>query len=412
MAKVSRAILLLLISLHCDAAHARKLLVISVDGLDWRYLHDCDALGLRIENVRRLLEEGEYADGVVGVWPSITWPSHTSIITGARPDQHGILGNRRPKSEGGDYYWTAALLKAPTLWQAAHKHRMKTASVTWPVTADAEIDYNLPEYFFTRQGGEMDLDGVASKSSPGLIDEISTAFPSFPQHWVDDRTRTLAVLYLLRTKKPDLILVHLVDLDSEEHEQGPFTKNAKAVLEYTDELIGEMLTALPAEYSVALVSDHGFERVDYTANVRVLLSQNRVQGQGQPLGGIVTTEDERVAQFLRRKAHEPNSGIGREIPHAELIQYAPDLAHVAAAFEPAEHILFGAQSEGPYLTPAYEKGNHGFWPERRDYRSIFILWGPGIKRGNIGQIQMLSIAGRLAEILQIPFPDSRPGMKP
>ena len=59
--------------------------------------------------MRRLLKTGSYANGVVGVWPTITWPSHTTLLTGVRPDQHGILGNRRPKSEGGDYYWNVDL---------------------------------------------------------------------------------------------------------------------------------------------------------------------------------------------------------------------------------------------------------------------------------------------------------------
>src|SRR5678816_4397143 len=74
-------------------AAAHRLLVISVDGLDWRYLRDRDALGLKIPNLRKLMAKSQIADGVVGVWPTITWPSHTTMLTGLRPDQHGILGN-------------------------------------------------------------------------------------------------------------------------------------------------------------------------------------------------------------------------------------------------------------------------------------------------------------------------------
>ena len=76
-------------------AHAapHKLLVISVDGLDWRYLRDRDALGLSIPNVRKLLARSQTADGVTGVWPTITWPSHTSMLTGVHPNEHGILAN-------------------------------------------------------------------------------------------------------------------------------------------------------------------------------------------------------------------------------------------------------------------------------------------------------------------------------
>ena len=380
----------------------RKLAVISVDGLDWRYLRDRDAMHLQIPHLRRLLREGRYADGVIGVWPTITWPSHTSLITGVRPDQHGIEGNRRPKAEGGEYYWNVDLLKAHTLWQVAHEHGLKTAAVTWPVTVGASIDFNLPEYFLRRQGGSMDLAGVASKATPGLAADIAKSFPSFRQQWVDDRTRTQAALYLLREKKPDLLLMHLVDLDSEEHDQGPFAENADAVLERTDELIGDVMAALPAGYGLAIVSDHGFERVDKTANPRVLLAENHIAGDVQPLGGIVTTTDANVAAFLRQASGDASKGIGAEIPRSELLAYAPKLGHAVAAFQPADHVMFGSAEKGEYFTPPYEKGNHGFWPTRPDYRSVFLIWGPGVARGNAGEMQLIHIAGELAATLGLP----------
>lgn len=402
---------LLLVSFCCglaakqsvsSTAPTHKLIVVSVDGLDWRYLRDRDALRLRIPNMRRLLRDGRFAQGVVGVWPTITWPSHTSLITGVRPDEHGIEGNRRSKLEGGDYYWNADLLKVTTLWRAAHDHGLKTAAVTWPVTVGAIIDFNLPEYFARRQGGSMDLESIASKASPGLVAEITRSYPSFPQQWVDDRTRALAGLFLLREKKPDLLLIHFVDLDSEEHDQGPFTANANAVVERTDELIGDLLAALPADYDFALVSDHGFERVDKIANPRILLAQKKIGGEIESLGGILTTTDAAVAQFIREVAGDPANGIGSEIPRSELLQYAPKLNSAVAAFQPAAHIMFGNAERGQYFTPAIEKGNHGFWPTRHDYRSVYCLYGPGVKSGQLNEMQSIDIAGNLASVLGLP----------
>jgi predicted AlkP superfamily pyrophosphatase or phosphodiesterase len=397
----------LVVSAGClvAATEHHKLLVLSVDGLDWRYVRDRDQLGLRIPHLRRMLREGRYAQGVIGVWPTITWPSHTSLITGVRPDQHGILGNRRPKSQGGDYYWTVDFLKAPTLWQAAGQHGLTTASVTWPVTVDASINFDLPEYFQRRNGGSMDLLSVAHKSTPGLVDEIARAYPSFPQQWVDDRTRTQAALFLLKQKAPDLLLVHFVDLDSEEHDQGPFETNANAILERTDELIGEILLALPADYQLALVSDHGFERVDRTVNLSALLEKEKVAGAVRSMGGIVVTKDESVAKFLRQAEHDPANFIGREIPHEELVRYAPDLRDSVAAFEPADHVMFGPTKNAEFSGPPYEKGNHGFWPLRADYRSVFVLYGRGVQHAVEPEMQMLDIAGRLASCLGFSFPE-------
>ena len=101
-----RRLLILLLITGCLGG-ARPLLVLSVDGLDHRYLRDADKLGLKIPNLHRLMKEGQWAAGVVGVVPTVTWPSHTTLISGVTPAEHGILGNRRPKTEGGDYYWTA-----------------------------------------------------------------------------------------------------------------------------------------------------------------------------------------------------------------------------------------------------------------------------------------------------------------
>ncbi|MGA7712146.1 MAG: ectonucleotide pyrophosphatase/phosphodiesterase [Rhizomicrobium sp.] len=394
--KFAGAVALFFAAAAAQAAPAHKLLVLSVDGLDWRYLRDRDALGLRIPNFRRLLANGEVADGVIGVWPTITWPSHTSIITGARPDQHGILSNGRGPIDPSLSYWSVTKLKSPTLWQCAGEKGLSTAAVTWPVTMDAKITYNLPEVFARRNGGSMDLETIAAHATPGLVDQISKAYPSFPQQWMDDRTRTQATLFLLKQKKPDLILLHLVDLDSEAHDQGPFALNANAILERTDELVGMLLAALPKDYDFALVSDHGFERIDHIANLKVQAAADGIAGDLKPLGGIVTTTDPKVAQWLRQLSQQAGGDVGREISHDELVRYAPALGDAVAAFEPADHVMFGRETTGPVHTPPFEKGDHGFWPLRHDYRSVFLLYGPGIKAEHLPALEMISLEDRLA----------------
>jgi predicted AlkP superfamily pyrophosphatase or phosphodiesterase len=379
-----------------------KLLVLSVDGLDWRYLRDRDALGLKIPNLRRLMAQGAVASGVVGVWPTITWPSHTSIITGVRPDQHGILGNAARGVPFTESYWSARTLKAQTLWQCAGQAGLTTAAVTWPVTVDAAITYNLPEAAMRRNGGSMDLDSVNATATPGLAADITRLYPSFAQQWVDDRTRTQAVLYLLKVKQPDLILAHLVDLDSEEHDQGPFAANANAILERTDELIGDIAAALPQDYDWVITSDHGFERLDRTTNLAVAMAQAGVKGELQASGGLATTKDPAVAAWLRAQSGKAGSDVGREVPHAELALYAPALGDAAAAFEPVDHVMFfGRGAEGPLHAPPREKGEHGFWPLRHDYRSVFIAYGPGVRPGSLPELQMVDLNDRLATLMGI-----------
>jgi predicted AlkP superfamily pyrophosphatase or phosphodiesterase len=233
------------ILLCCCAAIAtlaakQPLVVVSVDGLDNRYLTNTDQMGLKIPNLRRLMREGQISKGVIGVVPTVTWPSHTTMITGVDPVKHGILANWRPP---GEKYLDYSQIKVPTLIGAAHAAGLTIATINWPVTVNAPVDWNIPEYFSTRRGAAQDRRTVESKSKPAdLFEKISAAYPSFPQQWMDDRNRTQAAMYLLQHEKPQLLLIHLADLDSEEHDNAPYTRESKAIVERSDELIGQILS--------------------------------------------------------------------------------------------------------------------------------------------------------------------------
>ena len=391
----------LLAFLAASLGAKQPLVVISVDGLDNRYLADAGRLGLKIPNLRRMMREGQFSRGVVGVVPTVTWPSHTTIITGADPVVHGILGNQRPKSEGGDYYWSESLIRTPTLLRAAHAAGLKTATITWPVTVDAPVDWNLPEYFKRRRGGSMDLRSIESKETPsGLVREISAAHPSFAQEWMDDRTRTLAAIYLLQSKHPDLLLMHLVDLDSEEHDDAPFSREANAILERTDELIGSVLAALPQGSALAVVSDHGFERVDTLVNLKAVAAKQGVNVIAY--GGIAVAQDEAAAEFLRTLKKDAAYGIGREIPKDEVVRFPSVLPLTAGTvFESSEGFMF--TQNGETFSKPSEIGNHGHWPMR--YRAVYVLWGPGVPHEAMPDISMKQIAGKLANVLGISLAD-------
>jgi len=198
------------------------------------------------------------------------------------------------------------------------------------------------------------------------------------------------------------MLVHLAELDSEQHDQGPFTAHAKAVVERSDELLGDLLKVLPKDYDLALVSDHGFEQIDHIANLKVMAAADSMTGTLNIAGGLVTTADANAAAWLRVQSGKGD--VGREIPHDELVRYAPALSDAVAAFEPAPHVMFGSAASGQAHSATSEKGNHGFWPMRPDYHSIFLLSGPGVKPGKLGTIEMLSIEGRLEAAMGITCP--------
>ncbi len=356
------------------------MVVLSVDGLDHRYLRDRDKLALKIPNVRRLMREGALANGVVGEVPTITWPAHTTILTGVPPSVHGIEADQR---------WEYSLIKVRTIWEDLRDANLTSAAITWPVTVNAPITWNLPEYSEKRQGGAMDLAAIRKKATPGLLDEIAAVYPSSPQQWMDDRTRTLAALFLIQEKHPNFLALHLVDLDAEEHETRPFSAASKAILEYTDELIGRILAVLPRDSTLALLSDHGFVSVERTVHPPV--------GEVTPFW--VSARDPAAAQQLEELRNDPDSGVGRKIRSAEWTRFRPNIPEPLAAYEPADGFLFSPKpTDGRYGKP-YEIGAHGLWPGRPDYRSVFLLWGAGIKPQEMPEMSMLEIYPRLKHIL-------------
>lgn len=394
-----RYLLILLLGTICavtSPAQSRKLLVISIDGLDHRYLKDRDALKLRIPNLRKLIAEGALADGVVGVVPTNTWPSHTTLVTGVRSDEHGILDNNIRTEKGVERYWYMTYLKAPTLWHAVRKAGKTSAAITWPVTVGDGIDYNLPEYFQGRAGGAMDLKSIQEKATPGLVDAIAKDYPSFATQWMDDRTRALGTMHILRRYQPDLTLLHFVDHDSTAHEMGPFSREAIATLEYTDELIGGILGILPANTVVAVVSDHGFETVKNEMSVPEFLAARKLSPEGVEVrGGFLSSTNLAASDAFARAG----GCVGREVPRAEVERFLPNAPAGLRIFEPASGCYFARGKEGASLG---ESGRHGHWPTR--YRASFLLWGPGIEKKQMPEMDMRDAAARFAQILGVTWP--------
>jgi predicted AlkP superfamily pyrophosphatase or phosphodiesterase len=114
----SRLITFAALCVAVSACWASPVLMISIDGLKPEYLTQADAHGLRIPTLRRFVQEGAYADGVIASLPTVTYPNHTTLITGVWPPEHGILNNQLFDPEhklAGALYWYAESIKVPTV---------------------------------------------------------------------------------------------------------------------------------------------------------------------------------------------------------------------------------------------------------------------------------------------------------
>jgi Type I phosphodiesterase / nucleotide pyrophosphatase len=388
--------LLFTISLLAQTVHkaeSRKLLVVSIAGLDERFLA-YPASRVKIPNIRKLLRDGAVADGVIGVAPSDAAPSATALVTGVPPFQ-----------------------KAAALWQAASKSGMKTATVCWTAVGTPGIAFNFPENPDALKARNVEFESVASKTTPaGLIDSIEKAAPDFEKDLWDDTSSARAAVWLLKNGKADVVFVQLTDVDSEQRETGALSIYAREVLDTDDDLIGQMLAAAPPGVIVALVSGHGLENQNYIVRPRVLLKlgksaapETRVEVED----GLIGTRDAAVAERLRQFMKDPRrSGIAREVPIAEVSAKAPALVrqrHWIAAFDTPTNYIPSAEDRGPALGPGTHKGVSGLWPTRPAYRSVFIVAGAGIHPKKLGQIDILQIAPTLADAIGIKLPEAHAG---
>ena len=381
-----------------------KLLVVSIDGMDHRYLRDADKLGLKIPTLRRLMNEGALADGVLGIVPTVTWPTHTTMLTGLPAERHGILTNDQP-GQPGQRWWFTKFLKARTLWHAAREKKLKTAAVFWPVTVGATIDFNIPEFWIERAGHSTPLEPVEKHSTPGLTERITRAYPSFPVEMFSDRPAVIAARFLLEKEQPDLTLVHISDLDGEQHATGAFSRHARAMLEYQDELLGWLLQALPPRTVVAIVSDHGFETQTQVYRPKAALREAGLPQDAAAADGLVGATSAQAAAFFRKAVGA--GALAREVPMEEVRRMAPHLKAWVAAFETARDIIPNNSADGPALGKGSGGGVHGLWPTRHDYRASFLLWGPGVRRRRLPQMSMMDHGLTFAEILGLSLPDAQ-----
>src|SRR6185295_7178045 len=226
-----------------------------------------DQFNLKIPNLRRYLREGAHASSVRGVLPTVTYPSHTTMMTGVWPARHGIYANETwdplHKNQAG-WYWYAEDIKAPTLWQAASRAGYVVGSISWPVTAGAPgIAFNIPEYW--RAQTTEDLKLLRLVSTPGLVAEFEKNVGEYTVNLdaveAGDWDRTRYAIAMIQRKGVRFLTLHLAAFDHVEHSDGPYSARAFAALEEIDKMVGEIEAALrqaDPRAALCVVSDHGF----------------------------------------------------------------------------------------------------------------------------------------------------------
>jgi predicted AlkP superfamily pyrophosphatase or phosphodiesterase len=422
--------------LAAGSAQASPVLMISIDGLRPADVMDAHERGLNLPVLEGLVRGGAAASGVRNALPTVTYPNHTTLVTGVWPARHGVASNLvfdPLKTDMGGWYWYASDIKVPTLWDAVHAAGRPVASLGWPVTVGAQsIDFNIPEYWRAHDGRDIPLErALATPGLPEAIEATGTPFVDTGDTSPDaDALKARDAVAIYRLKRPALFTIHLSSLDEVEHVTGPGSPQSHAALERIDGEVGEIVKAARAaepDVLVAIVSDHGFAPVQHEVDLGtafVSAGLIKLDADGKPLswdaepwasggsaGVVLARRDDpalrsRVAALLDRLAADPASGVLRVIGRDQIAQ-AGGSSDMDFFVDGRDGYSFGSKLTGPMVRAIDELGTHGYFPDRPAMRATLILNGPGVPAGeNLGEIDMRRIAPTLARRLGVALPSA------
>lgn len=414
----------------------RHVILVSIDGLAAYHLRNSS---LELPHIRALAAAGTQAESSETVFPSVTHPAHTTLITGVAPRQHGVVANRvRDRRTGQEFHITnlprRESIRVSTLFDAIHATGRRTAAFFWPETRDdPAIDDNVAEVFAA--DGRAD----ASAVSPALLEELrrggvplDTYYSFFDDsfgHAAGDIALTRAAAYVLARRKPALTALHLLLTDKVQHEVGPEHYRAATALSTADHCVGLLRKAvddagLAGQTTFVIAADHGFVTVPYEMNVAPLIREPLLEGhvrwhaeQWYLFAELLPTFDraqhgDALETLLARL--RATAGIARIIrpedfapmgyPDYDDNPYVP--GHYIVAADAETHLIIdAARTDTERRRRARPYHGHGYLPDHPSMHTALVLSGAGIARGRtIGHVRSIDVAPTIAALLGVELP--------
>ena len=410
----------------------KHLIYISYDA----FSEDNWEMASRLPNLSILLKNGAYSTKLKSVYPTLTYVVHSTIVTGVYPDKHGIFHNNpfQPfvNEKSQSWFWYKKDIKVPAIYDVLKAHNMKTAGILWPVTGKADINYNMPE--IRAIGNENQALKILKNGSVFFNIGMEMKFGKFrrgiEEPYLDDFTAMCAADTIKR-KKPNLVMMHFIELDDAKHRYGTDSKEAKQAILRMDTRIGKIMRAateagIKDNTTFIVAGDHGQIDIKYKVRLNKLLKDNGliyfennqmkwrayVQGAGGSAYLHIKTGDKDAEKLsievLENAMHEGKYGIEHIYGRKELDNFHVD-SSVPFMLEAKMGYCFDDDFAGPEISNLEDEGikyaNHGYSPDKPGYRCVFVVSGNQIKNEyQLGEIEMVDIAPTMGRILGIDFP--------
>lgn len=408
-----------------NAALAEHVVLASIDALRPDF---CQDERWPAPTLQQFASQGIFARQVRSVFPALTYPAHTTIVTGARPATHGVCHNRpfEPLTGTGRWLWDASNIRVPTLWDAVRAHGGTTAAISWPVTVGAAIDWNIPDIWSPRNEHTVAL--VREATTPrGLFEELErdACGPLRDENFAvnrltrEDRVGAIAA-FLFERYRPTLLMMHLISTDHIQHETGRDNPKTRRAVGAADRAIAQVLEAVERvgegeRTTFVVVGDHG------SADVHTKLAPNVWLRDA----GILSLSDWRAmffasggSAFLRARDGEARNArdaravvdglpgavraLFRVVERDELDAEGAD-PESAFALVASPGIAFSESQTGDALRPAIGAA-HGYHPDEPEMHTGFVASGAGVRTGAVApRMRLESVAPVIAHLLGLSF---------
>lgn len=401
----------------------KKILVLSFDALggeDYEYMKNKPVF-------KAFLEKASTCVNVTSIYPSVTYACHTSIVTGKLPNNHGIISNTRfqpQRVNNPDWYWQRKYVKSDTIYDVAIRAGMTVGAFLWPVTAKSNINYLIPEIFPNRKWDNQVMTSLRNGSPLFLLDIFKRyrhLLNGIKQPHLDDFI-TETVIYTLKEKSPDMMLIHFTDLDTARHDHGVRSPEAYAAIDRLAVRFEKIIATLKEENLfddtiIVILGDHF--QLDYHTKVPLnhllkeggwlSINDNKITdwkvlaksngGSAYLYGTLSPDEQVKLLDFLNELKRNPENGIQHILTGDEAKKLGAD-----------EQCLFMLEAKVGYVFTDFlgggEKGkvaDHGYDPiEKDNYATFYAMAGPGVKSGvNIHKMSLIDIAPTWAKLLNL-----------
>lgn len=419
----------------------KQFLIISADALISEDLEFASALPA----FRYLLENGSRVSRLRSIYPTLTYPCHTTMLTGCLPDRHGVCNNevQQPGVVSPPWLWYHDPVRVPDLMDVCKAAGYSTGSVSWPVTGNhPSIDYLVDEiwpYPIPADNGEavaaLRKTLLGAGTSPQVLADCAEDLLSLRMRRHQPETAwfsTTVCARMIRNYQPEVLTLHIANIDAYRHESGVYGPHIEQALRETDQMLTVLFEALEdagirEQTDIVLTADHGQMDIDRKVAVNVLFREAgliRTDAEGAVTdwdawcfyagtSAQVRLRDpgdtrlrEIVFRLLTDRLAAGDSGFSAVYSEEDLKKdrLAGNFSFV---LETDGHTGFSPAWTGDYLRPLPgPAGSHGFHPDKGP-RPPLLCCGPSFRTGVVLEdADLADGAPTWAKLLGVELPDA------